>query len=497
MPDLLRANHNGIPVIWCDIDVPLTGTLTFGVGMRDEPAHLAGITHLAEHLIFRAMGDITPLHDGVTSSGTVAFSATGTPDEVAGFLNKLAEVILSPSLTEQDIQRERQVIEAESPERFGPSAGLLTFRYGLEGVGKSHAGVPTIASISVDEVQGWIGEWFVSGNARLGFTSQPPPGLEVRLPEGQVPPHRGERRILSAPTLVPSYKSGVALSLLVDEHLSPFLRDALDAELITALRTTSGLIYSIESETTPTEPGIDQIDLVLDPLEEEVAEVVERAVAVIRRVAHDGFSPHSIASAKSVCLALLGHPSAWCSYVDQVITAELVGGVAASPHEWMASCRSIDSATLEASLRGGLDTLIVAYDQDAELRDGLADELELAVDEPELMNVVDAPRRGPGRNWRGNWFSINDWVRLDDAVLYEHIFGETRSVLLDDVAVAGRFTDGSLALIDGRGRDHVIHPILWRHGSELIEAILERIPEPRRRDFSWHDRERPRSGAIA
>ncbi|GAA3514801.1 hypothetical protein GCM10022234_07170 [Aeromicrobium panaciterrae] len=493
MPEIYRTTHNDIPVISTDVEGTLTGSVIFGVGMADEPAHLAGITHLAEHLIFRAMGDQVVSHDGVTSSHTLDFHATGTPDEVATFLNSVSSTIRDPKFSEDDMRRERMVIEAERPAGFGPSAGLLTYRYGFGGAGKSHAGVPTLASLSIDEVREWIRTWFVASNARLTFTSAPPAALDVRLPEGRAPSHRQETRYLKSPTLIASQKDGVAISLLVDENFSAWLRDALDFELSAALRTAKGLIYSIVPELTLVEPGLDQVDLVLDPLDENLAEALELAIHTVQLTAERGFSEQSVELARSVAVGSLSQPWSWTGYVDGLATSELVGGVVIDPNEWIERSRKLDAAVLTAALRESLDSLMVAYDSETELPEGFAEKWGLQLDEFTAGTTSNAPRRGPGRRWRGNWFSVRDWLRIDDTHVHEHIFGETTSVRLDDIAVLGDFGDGSVHFIDWRGRDAGFESMLWRKGAGVIDELKRRIPLERQRDFSWHIRDRSAS----
>ncbi|MDX6232813.1 MAG: hypothetical protein QOH68_1813 [Nocardioidaceae bacterium] len=463
--------------------------------MADEPAHLAGITHLAEHLLFRSLGDLVVSHDGVTSSHTLDFHSTGNSDEVATFLNALSRAISDPQFSDEDIRRERMVVEAERPQAFGPSAGLLTYRYGIEGVGKSHAGAPTLASISAAELHDWIRTWFVASNARLTFTGPTPPTLDVRLPLGDAPEHHSERRFVDKPTLIASQKAGVAISLVVDESISPWLRDALDFELTVALRTAHGLIYSVDTELTNVEPGLNQVDFVLDPLDENLIETLEKAAQTVRLIAENGFSTSAVDYARSIAIGALSHPRSWSGYIDELAMTELVGGIDATPDEWIEKSRQLDGDVLTRALRDGADTLMVAYDNDVDLPDDLPEKLGLGLDEFAIGEKTNAPRRGPGRRWRGNWFSVRDWLRIDDTHIHEHIFGETTSIRIDDIVVLGKFGDGTLHLIDTRGRDAGVEPILWRKGSGVVEELLKRVPADRQRDFSWHDRDR--SGGTA
>lgn len=476
--------------MWTEGDAPLTGTAIFGVGARDEPAYLAGITHLTEHLLLRSMGEIVPLHDGVTTADTVRFYATGTSAEVAAFFNHLFDVIANPQVSDTAIELERRIIEAENPARFGPGAGLLTYRYGIEGIGSCHAGTPTLASITADEVITWIRTWFTDGNAHLTFTGQPPDTLSSALPTGLPRSHPISTRVITAPTLVASENSGVAISLLVDTGLSYFVTDALAAELSADLRHGFGLIYSVDPQITAVEPCLDQVDLVLDPLAENVATVVERSVRVLQRVAREGFGAHAVESARSAAITGLWSHDAWHAYVDELAAIRLVGGEAASPIERLDQACALRPEQLSAEVNRALSSLIVAYDEEVDLPGGLAEDLGLIMDPFEPSSPGHPPRRGPGHRWTGNWFSIRDWIRLDGTQLHEHIFGETRTTDLADVVVAGIFGDGALHLLDRRGRHQVIEPILWRRGRLLIDRVLAAIPDVPQRSFQWHDRDR-------
>lgn len=487
MPEIIRTTHNDIPVISTDGGSQLTGTLAFGVGMKDEPAHLAGICHLAEHLILRSMGEITVMHNAVTGTHTVEFWATGTPEDVADYLNRLMQAITNMSFSDTDLLKERLVIEAESPSNFGPDSGLLTYRYGIGGIGKIHAGAPTLASVTADEARSWIRDWFVIENARLMFTGKPPAGLTGSVPPGSPPKRRSEERFITAPTLIPSEKNGVALSMLVDEDISFLLRGALVFELHTELRTADALIYSPEGFLTSTEPGLDQLDIILNPLEHNLVETLEKAVATVRRVARNGFSADALRSAQSESITGLSHPTAWWDYIDRLGTFELVGGVVAAPDVWAKQAREMTADKLTSALNDALGSLVVAYDEDMELSDGMAAKLELA--EGDMGGNSSATRRGAGKRWRGKGRQIRHWARLDDKDLHTHGSGWTATTPLADIKIAGKFGDGCLHLFDSWGRNMMIDPGDWRRGESLVDEIIQRLPAEIVRDFSWHDRD--------
>ena len=75
-----RSNVNGVRVFQADLPGVCCGTLVFGVGKRDEPATLSGITHLMEHLLFRLMEPISIEHSAVVDDNSLTVYASGSAD---------------------------------------------------------------------------------------------------------------------------------------------------------------------------------------------------------------------------------------------------------------------------------------------------------------------------------------------------------------------------------------------------------------------------------
>jgi predicted Zn-dependent peptidase len=108
------TTHNGIPTYWLDHPGGMSiGTLMFRVGIRDEPVMLAGITHLVEHLVLRGVEPVTIRNGARVDTNTVEFHASGKPDAVADFFNRVAAVLADFSeLTEEDLALEKGLIQA-------------------------------------------------------------------------------------------------------------------------------------------------------------------------------------------------------------------------------------------------------------------------------------------------------------------------------------------------------------------------------------------------
>ncbi len=96
-----------------------------GVGARDEPAELSGVSHFLEHLLFkgtaeRSAQDIARSVDRVggemnafTTKESTAFYCRLPADRMALGLELLGDVLCNPALRAEDVDMERQVILEE------------------------------------------------------------------------------------------------------------------------------------------------------------------------------------------------------------------------------------------------------------------------------------------------------------------------------------------------------------------------------------------------
>lgn len=485
------ATHSGIPTSTLSEPTgPFVGTLTIGVGTADEPFQQAGITHLAEHLVFRVVEDTAPPADGVTSAHTLAFSVTGSPETVADGLNQVAAVLADPRFDPGDLELERRVVRAENPWHGVHGAGLLTYRFGLGAVGNGHAGAPGTSYLTADEIGSWVSTWATRANARLHFTGPAPADLDVRLPDRPVPARRVSALATVGPTLVESRKEGVALSLLVDPTRAEMLRDVVIHDLIRALRHEQGLIYSVTSEVTVVDDHRAQLDLVLDPVDDDVTRTTEQAVIALRGIARRGISDLALARTRSTWRSDLEATDVWGRYLDSRSAADLRGLCPPpAPPELL---RSIDSASvgdLTGALARGLDSLLVAYDSSERLADGLAGRLGLAIDPFDLWQDTAGP---PPRRWaasaRGTGRDLRSSLGVAGDVLWRRRGRSWTKVDLTTLVLVGVCPDGCLELLDSRGRSTTLDPNDWRRGAAVRAAVLEAIPATIQRDMGLFHR---------
>lgn len=109
--ELHRTVVDGVPVVWTQGPAPLSATLVFGCGARDESFPTIGVTHMVEHL---AMSTLPKAHHPRNASvglDTTEFMAEGRPDQITAFLDGICRALTDLPLGRLD--SERGVLEAE------------------------------------------------------------------------------------------------------------------------------------------------------------------------------------------------------------------------------------------------------------------------------------------------------------------------------------------------------------------------------------------------
>lgn len=484
-PEVHTTSHRGIPVRWADLPGPVTGTLIFGVGHRDEPAELMGITHLIEHLAFRALEPITLQTGGVVTDESVSFFATGEPAAVAQFLNDICRALgRLGDVTTKDLKIEKSVLEVETGTTY-PTAGLLTYRYGLGGIGNANAHHAGHHALTPAELANWSATWLTAANAALTFTSAVPTELDIALPQGTRPERWTGKPVITTPCLIESGKVGVAASLLVDTALAFELGEALRHASHHRLRHELGLVYSPDVFYTRIDGRSTQVDVILDPDAEHVPRVVEETLTLLRRLAAEGFSEEVITTVRCQWLTSLAWVNAEVgSYLDGSSAAALLGVPCPTPQDVLERAESFTGQQLRAALTQSLDSLLIAFDGDESLDKEWVTSSGLEYDRFDPWDEgLDLPEHR-GRRWHGKLRGEASRVQLSlhGGLLITQSRHGTGAIRLSDLAVVGHCDCGCLQLIDFRGRYAVVDPDDWYRGKSMTKAILAGVrPEIVRR----------------
>ncbi len=192
-----------------------------GVGARDEPAELGGVSHFLEHLLFkgterrssraiaeavdRAGGDM----NAFTTKEATAYYMRLPADRIEVGVDILGDVLCSPSLRDGDVESERQVIleelamDDDSPE---DRAHTLIFESLFPGhpLGRETAGSKdTVAAITADDVRHFFHHWYGAANTVVAIAGAVDHERAEQLVgaafAGQAASHRPERKAPDGP----------------------------------------------------------------------------------------------------------------------------------------------------------------------------------------------------------------------------------------------------------------------------------------------------------
>lgn len=483
-----RAVHHGIPVLTADIPVGFTGRLTLGVGKRDETARTAGISHLVEHLVMRQVTRLPVPHNATTGDDSVEFFASGAPDQVADFLNRVAAAIRGLSdVTAADVARERKTIVSELGEDDETTGrGPLLDRYGTQSFGLLDLGQPAHRTHTPEMVAEFAQRWLHAGNAVLSFTGPVPENLDVELPaarertpdEDPLPLAGRERG------WVTNFGQPAAFSLIVDgprEVRSAFAW-CLEETLFDELRVDANLIYSVDAYTGLLRGERRILAMVLDPSEEDVERTAIAATRVLRRLAAEGPSDEVLARIREQLRAAVSDPS----YRAEILTskaAELARHGMLTPDD--VSFEKVTADDVREVAARALPTLLWSLARE-ELEEATAQELDLP-DVSTRSELAELPKREMFRRlmkaeilsprW-GTGLRGTDLIIDEERIVVAHKEGIVdvpfRSLVLAGVCSDEDCGHWDLTTADGGGM--LFHPKAWRGAEKAVRMLEARVP---------------------
>lgn len=153
-----------------------------GVGARDEPADLSGVSHFLEHLLFkgteqRSARDISAAIERVggdmnafTSKEYTSYYCRLPGEHLTLGLEVLGDVLSRPALRDSDVETERDVIleellmDDDSPEDV-VHRDLAEALFAGHPLGRETAGErTTVEAIAADDVRAFFAEWYRARN---------------------------------------------------------------------------------------------------------------------------------------------------------------------------------------------------------------------------------------------------------------------------------------------------------------------------------------------
>ncbi len=257
-----------------------------GVGSRDEPDELAGVSHFLEHLCFKGTPSMTArqiaeVMDGVggdmnafTTKEYTAFYVRLLADAVEVGLDVLCDLMWAPLLSQEDLDVERNVILDEILSHEDEPAEVVAERFSEalfpgHPLGREVLGiVDSVKAIDAAGVREFYARHYRPENVVVAVAGAIDPdavasGIERRFSgnPGGKPPHReaphGEIRPLSVvkrPTEQTHLSIGVAGLARDDDRryalavLDQVLAGGMSSRLFQEVREKRGLVYGIWSD---------------------------------------------------------------------------------------------------------------------------------------------------------------------------------------------------------------------------------------------------------
>jgi predicted Zn-dependent peptidase len=298
-----------------------------GVGARDEPDELAGVSHFLEHLLFKgteersahAIASAVDRFGGdmnaFTTKEYTAYYTRLPAEHLSLGLGILGDVLTAPALRDEDVESERLVIleellmDEDSPEDRVHTQ-LYESLFPGHPLGRETAGHrDSVTSITGDDVRKFFGRWYrpasmvvsVAGPvghdevvALVEHAFDAPGGGEAprrEAPVGKVRPLAVQRRSVEQAHVALGF-AGVSRD---DDDREPLdvlnhvLGGGMSSRLFQEIRERRGLAYSVYSAPSSfVDTGA--LTVYAGTLPESVHDVLDLVDAEIQRVACDGIT---------------------------------------------------------------------------------------------------------------------------------------------------------------------------------------------------------------
>jgi len=468
-----RLEIEGIPTYAAPNAIRYTGVLLFRTGRADEPLRHAGLSHLVEHLALFGLG----LHQPYSFNGWVGglmtcFYATGTPDEVGGFLNAAAKSLRELPITR--LREETGVLRAEAAARSaGPVGELLWLRYGATGHGQITLPEFELAVPNPERVSEWARTRFTAGNAALWFSGPPPKNLALGLPPGpRIPP----------PALVPvpevSYPAwahaspgvvGISFVSPRDDWLSIPLGIAAQ-RVRSRLRFERGALYDVAVDYEPIQKDVAHASLWAGCLPEHATEVRKGIVEVLEEMARSGATPEELEQVRERYRRGVRDPESIADALMSAAMNELLESPVRSPAELIRELEALNPAEVARRVAAALETALLRQPHTCP---------------PPLARFLRYPtwsrRVVEGRSFRSTAARF-PWSKAPRLVVGESgvslVVGKESAITVDfaSCAVAVLYPGGVLELYGQDGFRIRAEPQGWRDGAKAVTSILERVP---------------------
>jgi hypothetical protein len=469
-----REVRDSVPVFWIPPSSQLTGVLMFRAGRADESLLTGGLTHLVEHLALYTMERRQPYQfNGMVDGVRTFFFVTGSPEEVASFMNRLCEAIANLPL--ERIEAESRVLLAEAMGRIsGPVEDSLLFRFGTTAHGQLALREYGLFAPDKAKVASWAAERFTAENAVACFSGPVPAGVSfAALPHGRrIPcPESFPIARLRTPAYLSYKPGGIVVSFVTERDARIGIPWQIAVtRLEELLRFRQGLTYSVQSAAQIVSAGRLHSSILIRCLDEHAPAVRDGLLEVLGSLAREGPTPDEMSRLRETFARSGTEPGASARYLDLVCMNELVGYPVKSWGTLLEDFQALSPDLVAESARSALETAMLM------LPPGCPAPPDLFLPYPWSETTVKGARFRSA-DQRFPWSKKGrELIAGTEGVSLVYPRGEALTVKYDSCSGVILHPGGDLLVF---GKDAVllwIKPADWRSGRRACEEIVRSTP---------------------
>lgn len=462
----LAADRHGLPIWYQALDGPVTGALTFRVGIGDEPLVRRGFTHMVEHLALNNINDQMIQWNGYVDLNRTVFHATGPQQNVEQFLRNVADNLAVLPLDRLD--KERDVLAAEARRRGQTLAGeLFSRRYGAQAWGTCAWWEMAVHSAHPAELEHWRRTWFSRGNAVVWMTAEPSADFALDLHDGPRISTPVSDDIAQGPCWFHHDTNVVAFLVRPPRsHASTIGAQVIVEQLQRELRG-QGLCYSVDAAWHRLDLRRAALVVSCDTVPQRESELARGVVDVLDRLSRevpvdvidDVKAKREMATADE---RARGHLDGWSLDL-------LLGRARTSAAAELAAENSVARANIRHEIEEMRHDLLLM----------VPPSVAVAARDLPMYPVLAAPKI-EGRTHRfANLFEPRDGAArlvVGELGISLDVPGETTTVLWSHMAGVMKWRDGTRIVIDGRGQAIVVEPTRFTQGRRAVDEIDVNTP---------------------
>ena len=472
LPEVQRAEVDGVPVLWIDVPEPFRGGVAFRVGSADETLPEAGITHLVEHLALSTLTDARYEHNGFVDFSRTVFYASGSEADVLGFIHGVGAALQDLPLDRLELEKRILTTEAAG-RKFGPADAALAMRFGPRGPGRTAYEEFGLRHLDNQRVSAWCRKYFCRENAVIWLSGTPPGDLKVELVSGDS--RRG--RALELPAAEPNlpcwinYESRWLGATMLGPRSAAFHTavGGLRRQLIEALRHDAALSYSADVRYVPVGVDAAYAEAWVDCLPDHKGEAAARFVAVLESAGRDGMPADHLREVADDIQKNATVPGALLAQLDAAVVNELFAAPILTRAQLVSERAELNPAATARALADALDSAMLVV--------------------PPGTNIP-GERFRPSQQW--STMSVQGVIvrSIDGAPFPELVVGQDgvslrvapgklSTVRFEDCAAMLRWNDGARTIFGNDGFRISFQPEKWKRAATVHQALDDGVHSDR------------------